>query len=40
MMTNIKLRSRYADFMANKLFFDEIKRKSELQIFVLQFLSY
>ena len=37
---NIKLRSRYADFMANKSFFDEIKHKSELQIFVPQFLTY
>ena len=36
-MTNKKLTRKCADRMANKSFFDEIKHKSELEIFVSQF---
>ena len=36
-MTNKKLTRKCADRMAYKSFFDEIKHKSELELFVSQF---
>ena len=40
MMTNIKIKgiSRYADCLVNKLLFDKIKDKDELELTVSQFL--